>query len=77
MGGTQVTMSETEPSSPTRTPSLAADDSTVWLVSYADEDDRELRASQIAEALRRGEISGATIVWREGLGDWMPLEKVP
>ena len=30
-------------------------------------------SSQIAEALRRGEIDGTTIVWREGLGDWMPL----
>ena len=51
--------------------------SVVWLVSYSEEDDRELYAPQIAEALRRGEIDAETIVWREGAEDWVPLEDVP
>jgi hypothetical protein len=49
----------------------------VWLVSYADDDDRELSVPQIAEALLRGEINGETIVWRQGAADWLPLAKVP
>jgi hypothetical protein len=51
--------------------------SVVWLVSYSDDDDRELRPPQIAEALRLGEINADTIVWRQGAVDWLPLAKVP
>lgn len=53
------------------------DASTVWLVAFSDDDDRELRASQIAEALRLGEIHADTIVWREGAAEWLPLARVP
>lgn len=60
-------------SEPTRTEAALA----VWLVSYGDTDDRELRLPQIAEALRRGDIGEETIVWREGLPEWIPLGTVP
>jgi hypothetical protein len=49
----------------------------LWLVSFGDEDDRELLPSQIATALRQGQIDGATIVWRDGLADWLPIASVP
>lgn len=58
-------------------PAAGDDASTVWLVSYSDDDDRELRSPQIAEALRLGEITADTIVWRQGADDWLPLAKVP
>lgn len=48
----------------------------VWLVSYGETDDREMRPPQIAEALRRGEIGEETIVWREGLAEWVALGTV-
>jgi hypothetical protein len=63
--------------SPVNPPPPEDEASVVWLVSYSDDDDRELRPSQIAEALRRGEIDGETIVWREGAEDWVPLADVP
>lgn len=45
----------------------------IWLVSFSEHDDRELNAKQIASALNRGEISPATIVWREGMTDWRAI----
>ncbi len=63
---------------PTRPRPAADDDATlVWLVSFADEDDRELTAPQIAEALVRGDITRDTIVWRQGFEDWVTLASVP
>lgn len=56
---------------------VAGSDEAVWLVSFSDEDDRELTPSAIAEALVRGEIDVDTIVWREGLPDWVQLSTVP
>src|SRR5438105_14943573 len=53
------------------------DESTLWLVSFGDDDDREMRAPEIAQALRRGEIRGDTIVWREGLPEWVTINSVP
>lgn len=45
----------------------------VWLVSYSDDDDREMTPKQISEALGRGEIDPNTIVWREGMPEWKPI----
>jgi hypothetical protein len=53
------------------------DPPTVWLVSYADDDDRELAAPEIADALRRGDITPQTIVWTDGMSDWLPIADVP
>jgi hypothetical protein len=54
-----------------------SDDASVWLVSFADDDDRELGPPEIAAALRRGEIRAETIVWREGMADWAAIATVP
>lgn len=48
----------------------------LWLVSYADDDDRELTALQIAAALERGEIDANTIVWRDGMPEWKAIAEV-
>ena len=47
-----------------------------WLVSYGDDDDRELTASEIAEALQAGEIDPETIAWREGMSEWLALADI-
>jgi hypothetical protein len=47
-----------------------------WVVSYGDEDDRELTEEQIALELSRGHINGMTIVWREDLPEWLPISGV-
>lgn len=33
--------------------------------------------AQIQQRLSSGELSGATLVWREGMGDWTPLSQIP
>lgn len=49
----------------------------LWAVSFADDDDRELRTRQIARALRANQIDAETLVWRPELPDWKPLGEVP
>jgi F0F1-type ATP synthase assembly protein I len=51
-------------------------DGNLWLVSYSDEDDREMTALQIAAALSRGELDANTIVWRDGMPDWLAIAEV-
>src|SRR5689334_10534639 len=36
-----------------------------------------MRSPQIAEALRRGEIDAETIVWRDGIPEWIAIKAVP
>ncbi len=66
---------------PTRPANTSPDDPadsghTLWLVSYADDDDREMTAEQIFHAMRRGEIDGDTIVWRDGMPEWQAIVDV-
>jgi hypothetical protein len=49
----------------------------LWVVSYGDEDDRELTEKQIAAELSRGKINATTIVWRESMPEWLPISGVP
>ena len=53
-----------------------SDESDVWLISYDDNDDRELTPAQIRAALRKGEITAETIAWREGMAEWLPLSDI-
>lgn len=52
-------------------------DRIVWLVSYDENDDREMTRPQIAGAIARGEIDAETIVWREGFEQWIAIAEVP
>ena len=54
-----------------------SDDELYWLVSFAESDDRELSRSGIEAALGRGEITHQTIVWRDGMNDWLPIADTP
>ena len=49
----------------------------LWSVSYSDDDDRDMSATQIAAALRRADIDEETIVWNEDMDDWKPIAEVP
>ena len=71
-------MDEELPTRPANTTPRPGDELTglVWLVSYSEDDDRELDAKQIAEALSLGEISLATIVWRDGMAGWLAISQV-
>lgn len=70
-------MDDELPTKPQNEIEPSAKDEPVWLVSYADDDDRELSASEIAKALSNGEIVLTTIVWRDGMSDWKPIVEVP
>lgn len=48
-----------------------------WTVSVADDDQRTLTTDQIVEGYRAGQIPGDAFVWRDGMGDWLPLVNVP
>jgi hypothetical protein len=48
----------------------------LWVVSYAETDDRELTLLQVERALGRREIDEQTLVWRDGMDEWIPLGKV-
>lgn len=71
-------MQEDVPTRPVNTsPDEADPNETLWLVSYADDDDREMTAVQIFHAMRRGEIDDGTIVWRDGMPEWQAINEVP
>src|SRR5690606_25064749 len=56
--------------------SEAADDDP-WMVSYADDDDREKTTAQVREAFGKDEIHADTLIWRDGMDDWLVLSEVP
>lgn len=48
-----------------------------WLVSYADDDDRELSTDAVKAAFRKGEIHTETLIWRDGMDEWLVITEVP
>jgi hypothetical protein len=73
--GTPVALKRPEESSPRAAGAPEARES-LWAVSFADDDDREMTVREIEAALESGEIDADTIVWREGMEDWLPLSEV-
>jgi hypothetical protein len=61
---------------PTQRPSGQISDDEFWLVSYSEDDDRELTTKEIVAAMKRGEITLSTLVWREGMGEWQPISSI-
>ncbi len=55
----------------------AGPDPNEWTVSVTDDDQRTMTTAQIAEEYARGGLGAETFVWREGMGDWIPLTQVP
>ncbi|MEO7037533.1 MAG: GYF domain-containing protein [Polyangiaceae bacterium] len=50
---------------------------TLWAVDYPDGEDRELTRLAIQQALTSGAINPTTLVWREGMDEWLELGQVP
>jgi hypothetical protein len=48
-----------------------------WCVNVAEGDISQLSVAEIAMALRSGRINEQTLVWRDGMADWIPLSDVP
>ncbi|HEX2878285.1 MAG TPA: GYF domain-containing protein [Polyangiaceae bacterium] len=61
---------------PTQRPSAPISDDEFWLVSYAEDDDRELTTKEIVAAMKRGEITLSTLIWRDGMGEWQTIASI-
>jgi hypothetical protein len=61
---------------PTQRPPAQISDDEFWLVSYADDDDRELTTKEIVAAMKRGEITLSTLIWRDGMGEWQTIASI-
>ena len=55
---------------------VAADADDHWAVSFAADDDRALTTNEIADALKRGDLDGDTIVWRGEMEAWTRIAEV-
>jgi predicted Zn finger-like uncharacterized protein len=51
--------------------------SDVWSVNLSDTDQRDLSLDQIVEGWNKGEITSDAFVWKEGMGDWIPILDAP
>jgi hypothetical protein len=49
---------------------------TLWAVDYPDGQDRELTVAEIEKELASGAVSLTSLVWREGMGEWLELGQV-
>lgn len=48
-----------------------------WTVVVAEDDTRTLSQAKLVELHRKGDVTDATLVWREGMAEWLPVSRVP
>lgn len=48
-----------------------------WTVSVTDDDQRTMTTAQILSEYANGGLTADTFVWKDGMGDWLPLQQVP
>ncbi|WP_437528060.1 zinc-ribbon domain-containing protein [Sorangium sp. So ce726] len=56
-------------------PSAAAPDT--WTVNVAEGDERTMTTAELVAEYARGGLSNDTYVWKDGMGDWLPIASVP
>jgi hypothetical protein len=49
----------------------------LWAVDYPDGQDREFTTAEVVAELERGVVTGATLVWRDGMAEWLEVTQVP
>ncbi|MCC6215288.1 MAG: zinc-ribbon domain-containing protein [Polyangiaceae bacterium] len=49
----------------------------VWSVNVTETDQRSMTTAALADAYASGEIGADAFVWREGMADWLPIDRVP
>src|SRR5258708_618136 len=47
-----------------------------WMVSVAEGDQRTMTLQEVIDAYNSGLITGDTYLWKDGMGDWLPLSEV-
>jgi hypothetical protein len=65
------------PAVPEAAPAAAPAGEPVWAVDYPDGQDREFTMPEVVAELERGAINGTTLVWRDGMAEWLELAQVP
>jgi predicted Zn finger-like uncharacterized protein len=50
-----------------------ATDADVWNVNLSDTDSRTMTTAEVIEAFRSGVITTDAFVWKDGMGDWLPI----
>ena len=53
------------------------DDKKIWFVLVAGEQIGPIGAREVLAMLSRKQIDGRAYSWREGMGDWLTLGKIP
>lgn len=48
-------------------------DTDVWNVNLTDTDSRTMTTAEVIEGFRSGLVTGDAFVWRDGMGDWVPI----
>ena len=74
--GTKGAAAAAAPAAPPPAPAAASEEP-LWAVDYPDGQDREFTTAEVLAELRRRAIDGATLVWREGMPEWLELAQVP
>jgi GYF domain 2 len=67
----------TPPPAPVAAPEATAVPEMLWAVDYPDGQDRELTLVEITKELASGAINPTSLVWREGMAEWLELGQVP
>jgi hypothetical protein len=49
----------------------------LWAVDYPDGQDREFTTAEVIAELERGAVDRATLVWRDGMAEWLEVHQVP
>jgi predicted Zn finger-like uncharacterized protein len=55
----------------------AAAGADAWNVNLSDTDQRSMTTNEIVDAWNAGQIPADAFVWKEGMGDWVPLASAP
>jgi predicted Zn finger-like uncharacterized protein len=48
-------------------------DADVWNVNLSDTDSRTMTTAEVIEAFRSGVVTSDAFVWKDGMGDWLPI----
>jgi hypothetical protein len=58
-------------------PAAAPAGEPLWAVDYPDGQDREFSTAEVIAELERGVVNGTTLVWRDGMAEWLEVHQVP
>jgi hypothetical protein len=62
---------------PAPEPAAAPAGEPLWAVDYPDGQDREFTTAEVIAELERGAVIGSTLVWRDGMAEWLEVHQVP